>query len=326
MLVFHGLDFLLLLGTFSFVCFAVSSAIPRVIRATDNWVLWILVFLGMPAAFISSSYLNTANAASYLLKVLHLDEKAHRAYDVEDKCTTVPGKKTFISERGYDCFQRFFSSSPVGLPSRTQTFELEYTTHNEDGVAIRVVKKLHHPIYKRNEEGIEMDTPEVGSLEDVDVILVGGIPTSGKDRNSLDKARMATSRNLERLPKRLSDLRRNGAVSFLCSTFCFLVLYIVLDSVRPTMLLAIIAISQNTFFCTVSGSTGAGIVDKCWAGASDEEIERCFLEARAPFSTSTPMPSDDVEDSAVARSSDVFKDEEEGSSTGTSRKTVAEIV
>ena len=326
MLVFHVLETLLYLGTFSFVCFALSTAIPRVIRATDNWVLWILVFLGMPAAFISSSYLNTANSESYLLKVLHLTEKALKAYEVEDKCATVPGKKKFMKERRFDRLERFFSSSPVGVPCGIQTFQLEYTTRNEDGVAIRVIKNLPHVINEEDQEGIEIDMPEVGSLEDVDVILVGGIPTSGKDRNSLDKARMATSRNLERLPKRLSDLRRNGAVSYACASFGFLVLYLVLDSVRPTMLLVIGAVSLNIFGCVVSGSIGANIVDKCWAGASDEEIERYVLEAKAPFATVTPMPSDDVEGSAVARSGEAFKDEEEGSSTGTSRSTVAEIV
>ena len=157
--------------------------------------------------------------------------------------------------------ERFSSSSPLGLPYRIQAFELEYTTRNEDGVAIRVVKILYHVINKEDQaEGIEIDMPEVGSLEDVDVILVGGIPTSGKDRNSLDKARMTMSRNLEHLPKRLSDLRRNGAVSYACASFGFLVLYLVLDSVRPTMFLAIGAVSLNIFCSIVSGSIGANIV------------------------------------------------------------------
>ena len=310
MLVFHVLDTLLYIGTFSFLCFAVFTAIPRVIQVTDNLALIILVVLGVPAAFISSSFLNTANSASQLLKVLHLTEKALKAYEVEDKCTTVPGKKKFINERGFDCLERFSSSSPLGLPYRIKKIELEYTTRNEDGVAIRVVKILYHVINKEDQaEGIEIDMPEVGSLEDVDVILVGGIPTSGKDRNSLDKARMTMSRNLEHLPKRLSDLRRNGAVSYACASFGFLVLYLVLDSVRPTMFLAIGAVSLNIFCCIVSGSIGANIVDKCWAGASDEEIERYILEARAPFASVTPIPNDDVDN------------EEEGSSTS-----VAEIV
>ena len=38
------------------------------------------------------------------------------------------------------------------------------------------------------------------------------------------------------------------------------------------------------------------------------------------------MPIDDIEDSAVARGSEAFKEEEEGSSNGSSRSTVAEIV
>lgn len=327
MFVFHGLDALLYLGTFSFVCFAVSTAIPGVILVTDNWALWILSFLGMAAAFISSSYLNMANSAYELLKVLHLTEKAHKAYEVEGKCATVPGKKKFINERGLHCLERFFSSSPVGLPYGIQTFEMEYITHHEDGAAICVVKKLHYPINKEDHEGINMDMREVGSFEDIDIILVEGIPSSGMDRSSLDKGRMTRSRHLEHLPKRLSDLRRNGAVSYACASFCFLALYLVLDSVRPTMLLATGAISLNTFCLTVSGIIGVNIVEKCWAGASDEEIERCFLEWKAPLATSTPMPIDDVEDSNVARSSDAFKDEEEGgSSTSRSTGTVTEIV
>ena len=327
MFVFHGVDTFLYIGTFSFVCFAVSTAISRAISVTDNWALWILSFLGMAAAFLSSSYLNMANSAYELLKVLHLTEKAHKAYEVEGKCVTVLGKKKFISERGFGCLERFFSSSPVGLPYRIQTFEMEYITRHEGGAAICVVKKLHYPINKEDQEGINMNIPEVGSLEDIDVILVEGIPSSGMDRNSLDKGRMTRSRNLEHLPKRLSDLRRKGAVSYACASFCFLTLYLVVDSVKPTMLLAIGAISLNTFCLAVSGMIGGHIVEECWAGASDEEIEQCFLEWKVPLATSTPMPIDYIEDSNVARSSDAFKDEEEGgSSTSRSTGTVTEIV
>lgn len=314
MRVFHCVDALLHIGTISFVCFAVFAAIPRVIQATDNWALWILLFLGQGMTFLSSSYLNTANSAYALLKSLHLVEKAHKAYENENKCATVPGKKKFINERGFDCLERFFASSPAGQPFRIQTFELEYITRDEDGVAIRVGKKLYYPINKEGRDEIEMDTPEVGSQEDIDVIIVKGIPLSGMDRNSLDNGRVTRSRILEHNPKRLSDLRRNGAVSYACAIFCFLVLYLVLDSVRPTMLLAIGAVSLNTFCLAVSGSIGVNIVDKCWTGASDEEIERFFLDVKAPFATS--MPIDNIEDSSVqSELSEAFNDEEEGSST-----------
>jgi len=94
MLVFHVLDTLLYIGTFSFVCFAVSTAIPRVIQVTDNLALIILVVLGVPAAFISSSFLNTANSASQLLKVLHLTEKALKAYELKTSAPPFPERRS----------------------------------------------------------------------------------------------------------------------------------------------------------------------------------------------------------------------------------------
>jgi hypothetical protein len=282
-----------------------------------------------------------AKSTHELLKTLSLIAKALKAYEVEDKCVTVLGKEKFINERGFHGLERFFSSCfSVGLANIycIQTFELEYMTHDENGVAIRVVKRLHFPINKEDYEGNEMDMPEVGSLEDTDVILVRGIPTSGIDKIFLNKCRMIMSRNLEHLPKRLSDLRRNGTAAYFCAICCFVITYICFDF----GLLALIALSLHTFSVAAMGKISVSIVDKCWADASDEEIERFFLETKAPLETLwrcppfpfatltwTSMTIDNSEDRAVrsgfvrAGSSEAFKDEEVCSKTTGTLSTVA---
>lgn len=327
---FLALDALIHIGTFAFACFAFGRAIPELLASNESDPgLWVLMIVGMVAAMVAARNLNKANMACHFLKLFELEFRAQKGRYIKEKYVTIPGKKKFVKEQRFGCWENFVLSQPIELPPRSQTFELEYITRNEDGVAIRVVKTIPYPILKEDDEEMAMARPEVGSIELVDVILVRGIPTSGTDQKSLDKSRTTISRNLDDLPKRIFNLRGSGATAYACAMVFFLVAYLVKD-IGKTMLLVIGAVSLHILFLPVSGCISVIIVKKCWADATNEEVERCFLEVKPPLATTTPIDANEDSEicAALARSDEAFKDEEEGgSSTGyTSQSTVSEIV
>jgi len=329
--VFMAFDFLFChIGTVAFAWFVLIRAIQELLAINESDPgLWVLMIVGVVAAMVASRVLDKANRACHFLKVFELTFRAHQVHDIKEKCAIIPGKKKFLKEHRFGCWENFVLSSPteLQLPPRLQTFELEYITRNEDGVAMRLVKTIPYPILKEDIEEMAMARPEVGSIELVDVILVRGIPTSGTDQKSLDKSRTTISRNLDDLPKRIFNLRGSGATAYACAMIFFLVVYLVED-IGKTMLLVIGAVSLHILFLPVSGCIGMIIIQKCWADATDEEVERFCLRVKPPLATSTPIDANEDSEicAALARSDEAFQDEEGGgSSTGyTSQSTVSE--